>query len=132
MKSRTFPALLGLLIAGIAVVNTLAIHYSWYWSIRSLDMPMHFLGGVWLAGSALWLRFRVYQSQSLSQILAWGLGTAVVVGVAWEVYESTVSLIATGQIHDIYDTMSDIFFDIIGGIAASLVVVFLNNHNKLS
>lgn len=129
MKSRTFPALLGLLIAGIAIVNALAIHYAWYWSIRPLDMPMHFLGGLWLAGSALWLRFKSHQPEFF-QALAWGFGAALAIGVAWEVYESLVSWVAIGRILDIYDTMSDISFDILGGITASILIVFVGQYNK--
>ena len=128
MFSRPFPRSLIALIVFIAIVNIVAIQYFWYWRMRWLDMPMHFLGGVWLAGTILWFRFFSHPlletPKNFSRVLFWGILGAFVIGLGWEVYESAVSLVTIGKINAIRDSLSDLCFDMIGGFVGAVIVWF--------
>ena len=97
-------------------------------------MPMHFAGGAWLAGVAIWLRFfsGKFQGQArgLPHILLWGIGVALCVGLVWEGYETIVSLSTVGHINSIPDTISDLIFDSLGALLVG-VGVWMRIHNKI-
>ncbi len=126
MQSRQLPPILFALIVAIAVVNALAVQHSWYWTMRWFDMPMHFAGGLWLAGMAIWFRFYSGRFQVVSKsffsFVVWGVGAALVVGFAWEVYEGVVALLTKGYINAMSDTYADLGFDILGGLVVAVVV----------
>jgi len=48
---------IAILIVFIFLVNLLTIKFHWYFTIWWFDMPMHFLGGVFISVSVLWLYF---------------------------------------------------------------------------
>lgn len=132
MQSRPFPRVLVVLVVAIAIVNAFAEHYYWYWHMKEFDMPMHFAGGVWLAGTALWWRFfsgRFTTLMSAKAMFAWAIGGALGVGFAWEVYEAVVAYFTVGHMNDILDTLSDLVFDTLGGIAA-VGILWIRTHNK--
>ena len=124
MQSRSLPPILVALLVAIALINTLANHYFWYWTMRWFDAPMHFAGGIWLAGMMIWLRFFSGRmetiSKSLKAFIVWGVGAAFLAGLAWEVYEGVVSLITRGHLNAVPDTFSDLSFDILGGLVVAV------------
>ncbi len=126
MQPRQIPPILVALIVVIALVNALAVQHSWYWTMRWFDMPMHFAGGAWLAGIAIWFRFFSGRfqvvSKSLYSFVIWGVGTAIVIGLAWEVYEGVVALATKGYLNAMADTFSDLSFDILGGLTVAIIV----------
>lgn len=128
MRKNPFPIPLLVLILFIAIVNALAYKFSWYWRIPWFDMPMHFLGGLWVGSVALWLSVSCRASFKKSgnlKIFIISLFSALVVGVLWEVFEFNVDTIisVSGQ-NDILDTMSDMTFDILGSIVAGVYFIF--------
>ena len=128
MKENHF--VLSLLIF-ILVIHILAIANFWYWSIDWLDIPMHFLGGLWVALFFFWIlkkRF-VQVSQVLEgNFLLLGilsLGFVSLIGIGWEFYEFLYDkYLAKGLLliqASVTDTMTDLFFDWVGGLIAILV-----------
>ncbi len=134
MLTRQFPLTLVVLILAIAVVNALAHYHYWFWTMRWFDMPMHFAGGMWLAGVAIWWRFfsRKFPDaqKSFSNFLAWGIGAAFVVGFVWEAYEAVIALATKGYMNAMSDTLSDLLFDILGGLVV-VIFVWLHISKKL-
>lgn len=132
MIQRRFPWFLAVALFVIAGIDCIANYNSWYWTIRWLDMPMHFAGGVWVAGVTLWWKFFSGAQETpavaptITRLLIWGIGGALIIGLGWEIYESVVTLITQGHINDIQDTVSDLFFDMAGG----MFVVFLYKIKK--
>lgn len=124
MQSRTFPIFLVVLIVAIAVVNGFAESYYWYWRMRWFDMPMHFSGGVWLAGAAVWWRY--YRNGKIAvsflQILMTCLLAALGVGLLWEVFEAWLSFVTVGHINAMPDTLGDLLFDTTGGTVVAVFV----------
>lgn len=116
------PPFLVFLIVAIAVVNGFADKYYWYWQIRWFDMPMHFFGGVWLAGMTIWLypHLRTKLPDSFSKILLICLAAAFGVGLTWEIYEAMISYLTVGHINAMPDTLSDLLFDILGGTTVAI------------
>lgn len=136
MKIHPLPIALVVILVLFATVNILANLNYWYWTMRWLDMPMHFTGGAWLAGTAVWFRFYsgrlAGEMRGLFHVLLWGVGVAVCVGVVWEIYEMVVSLAVGKDINAISDTLSDIFFDALGAFLVSVFMwMYSLNNNKI-
>ncbi len=130
MRKKSLPLSLLALILFIAVLNGLANEFSWYWRIPWFDMPMHFLGGLWLGSVALWWYTHNAVLTPL-RIFLISLTTVLVVGVLWEFFEFSVDtvVIISGQ-NGILDTTTDIIFDIIGGITAAMYYIFKKQKNE--
>ncbi len=106
------------------MVNALAGMFSWYWRIPWFDMPMHFLGGLWVGSVALWFYSRSVSTQYLQAFLV-SIGAVLVVGGLWEIFEFSVdTIVSVSDQNGVLDTISDVMFDIIGGVIATTYFVF--------
>lgn len=122
------------LLIFIVAVHILAMANFWYWTVPWLDIPMHFLGGFWVAALFFWL-FSKKLSQEYKKILGGNflillilcLGFVSLVCVLWEFYEFSYDhyifsknslLLAQG---DVTDTMTDLLMDLIGGFVVVLL-----------
>lgn len=122
MYSRSFPIALMTLIIAIAIMNGFAESYYWYWRIRWFDMPMHFAGGVWLAGTAVWWfchKDKIIKA-SFSQIFAVCIIATLGVGLLWELLQAWLGMVTVGHTNAMSDTMGDLSFDLLGGIVVSI------------
>jgi CDP-diglyceride synthetase len=100
------------LVFFIFVINTLANKFYWYSSIWYFDMPMHFLGGFWLALVLIYL-FPLSDS-SFKSIYKIILGV-LFIGVLWELFELFFKNYVAQNPFNGLDALSDIFFDLAGG-----------------
>jgi hypothetical protein len=105
--------LLGALVAG---AHALALHYSLYWRFRWFDMPMHFLGGFLVVSAVLWCVTFIPLPWALSKLNrpALALASALIIGIAWEVFEYTAG-ITRGEPGYWFDTLHDLALDLFGG-----------------
>ena len=101
---------LSFLIFCILVLNLVAIKFYWYFTIRWFDMPMHFLGGLWLSSAIIWF-FRKLDL-SLKSIF-YTLAGVLLIGILWEVYEILINNNFAQNPFDLPDTLSDLFFYLI-------------------
>ncbi|MBI5799088.1 MAG: hypothetical protein HZB10_04120 [Candidatus Yonathbacteria bacterium] len=120
----SFPIVLVIFLVIIAVVNALADINHWYWMMKWFDMPMHFSGGVWLAGFGVWWQYyrRGVVVAGFLQILGVCLVFSLSIGLLWEAYEAVVSFFTVGQMNAMLDTLSDLLFDILGGTTVAVLV----------
>lgn len=98
----------------IFITDLLAKGFYWYYSISWFDMLMHFLGGFWVG---LFFLYVFYDKNQFSKKLLAVILGVLLIGVLWEVFEFFLNVIA----HDTFsiaDTLSDIFFDLVGGFLA--------------
>ncbi len=128
------------LIFFIFILNYLAGKFYWYSAIWYFDIIMHFLGGLWAGLASIWFFSRISDSfsDSLSSIsfnivLKILLGV-LVIGIAWEIFELYFINHIASNPFDLLDTISDIFFDLSGGLFA--ILYFFNqimpkNKNKV-
>ncbi len=122
------------LIGVIALLHALATLYGWYYTIRWFDIPMHVAGGVWVA---LWFAYdivsrrRWIDGRRFMPFLVFGIATVALVGIVWEFYEFFLDIIvlksyalnaAPGYLH--FDTLKDLFDDILGGVIALCLTWF--------
>lgn len=78
-------------------------------------MPMHFMGGLWLGLSFIWL-FSTKEVSAMSVISI--ILCILVVGVIWEVFELYFINHIAQNPFNLLDTLSDLFFDLAGGFFA--------------
>ncbi len=101
----------------IFIVNSLAVKFYWYSSVWYFDMPMHFLGGLWV-GLALVYIFSPKQKNFTAFLKI--LALVLFIGVGWEVFEFIFNNVIAQNSFNVLDTVSDIFFDCAGGTLAVL------------
>src|SRR3989344_2687814 len=135
-KQPVFYILIVLLIL-VAGLNFLAFQNFWYWKIAWFDLLMHFLGGLFVGLSALWLNSQFKKDdQSESSLNKFFVATsfALLIGGFWELFEfstdqywsahvnlKTLQILQNGQL----DSLSDLLFDVIGALTSGLFIIFL-------
>jgi hypothetical protein len=130
------------LFSAIMGMHVYANMHFLYYEIPWLDIPMHFLGGFWLGYSALWVytysgffRREDHRDALPSVRYMWFLALlcALVLGGIWEIYEYAMDMFfdRTYQ-YDVFDTLSDFFFDALGGTVAAFIFMsrrFIHKDN---
>lgn len=130
-KKLTFLSLL--LVWAIFALNFLASRFYWYTSIWWFDMPMHFLGGVFLAFIGM-LIFRAFGFSGLYKNIFFVLGFIVIIGLFWEFFEVGVDKFILYKSYNninMLDTLSDLVFDIAGGLTGILYVIFRGENRRV-
>ena len=115
MNRKKLSIRTSLLVIFIFLINYVAMKLHWYSLLWWFDIPMHYLGGLWL-GLAMVYLFPPKENRPKAI-----LGTIVGVlffALAWEVFEYFVDENIAKNGFDIYDTMSDICFDLAGAFTA--------------
>ncbi|MFA6273847.1 MAG: hypothetical protein WC662_01690 [Candidatus Paceibacterota bacterium] len=102
-----------LLVLFIFFINLVALKFYWYYSVWYFDMIMHFLGGFWLGLLFLWIL--KIQNVSINSILKIIL-SVFIVGFSWEIFEIIVNNFFAQNPFSFFDTISDLCFDLAGGI----------------
>jgi len=117
METKNFLLRLIYLIFSIFLLNYLAMKFYWYSSIWYFDMPMHFLGGFWLGLAILWF----FKIKEISSVLILKIILGVLfIGILWEFFEVIVNNYTTQNLFNLLDTLSDLSFDVSGGMFAML------------
>ena len=106
----------------------LALYFKLYYLFWWLDIIHHFLGGIWLIlfFNFLMKRFRITlisERQRAALFLAL-IGLVALIGVGWEFFEFILNryVMSIGFL-GYEDTLSDLFFDLLGGVLAFLVIL---------
>lgn len=131
MNSKKLAYRIVFLICFIFLVNFSAMYLHWYSLFWYFDMPMHFLGGFWIALASLYLLkpkdFSIIETLKV-------LAIVFIIGSVWEAFEIIVNNTTAQNVWDWHDTFSDIFFDLAGGVVAVMYFfqrIFINTQNKL-
>lgn len=102
------------LVCFIFLINIVAHKLYWYSSISYFDMIMHFLGGFFLLLAVAYV-FPPKVSHSRIKSITLLISGVLVIGIGWEVFEYIFNNVLGGLDFDILDTLSDLFFDMLGG-----------------
>lgn len=117
----------------IATFHYFSIKYSWYWTYRWFDIPVHIVGGFWVSLSALWISLHISHIDSIfaykRKALIVMLSSVLVVAILWEIFELIFHVTSINT--DIYwqDTFGDISNGFVGGII-SFIYFIKNKSNK--
>lgn len=115
---RLLTALTGCLLF---FANFLALKFYWYVAIPWFDHLTHFLGGLFLAFLFSMVLRRV--SWSPRRYFFLSILFVAAIGGLWELYELSVQeLVGSIPFVTLSDSMSDLFFDVLGGVVGWLVV----------
>jgi len=115
MDSKKLSIRLLILVFIIFVLNYFAMEFYWYSSIWYSDIIMHFLGGLWLGLFSIYL-FSIKDSSFKSILKIFFV--VLLIGISWEIFEILIDKFITQNSFNFLDTMSDIFFDVLGGLLA--------------
>ena len=109
----------------IFALNTAAMQLYWYWTYWWFDIPMHFLGGVWLGGMAILAlrRFAPEKAEKRSVVYATAIGAALLIGGLWEIFEFSLDTFVTMRVNDIADTITDFGMDVAGALSIAALII---------
>lgn len=117
----------------IATFHYFSIQYSWYWTYRWLDIPVHIVGGFWVSLSALWVSLHISHIDSIlgykRKALLVMLISVIVIAILWEVFELISHVTSLSSTIYWQDTLSDISNGFVGGIISFLYFI-KNKSNK--
>lgn len=136
MRTERYLLFLLILLVLIAAVNFFAIKVHLYWDVYWFDRVMHFFGGLWAGSFGLWfffLRLHAKTSRGIASIFLTSFLSALLIGVLWELFElftHLYSIFGTEKAF-MFDTLSDLFFDIVGSFFASFLFLALKKKPAL-
>ncbi|MBI2627713.1 hypothetical protein HYW72_02150 [Candidatus Nomurabacteria bacterium] len=95
-------------------------------------MIMHFFGGFWLGLVSVWFfgeSLKLWQESKIFSVATFKILLFVfLVGIGWEVFEILVNDIVAQNSLDYLDIISDIFFDLFGGLCATLYIIYAEHR----
>ena len=124
---------ISILLGVILLTHITGMLRSWYFAVPWLDIPMHFMGGFWVALLTIWLMKvapGIFGKPSVLGDLIIILGFTALIGILWEFMEFSIDIliIAKNGLPEIWrtqlgltDTMGDLFFDLLGGLVAFFI-----------
>ena len=122
-----FPtSILLAIILCIFAVQLAAVYRHLYFFFWWLDIPMHILGGLWIALAGL----TVYFSSSHFErdfppifVFAFGVAITLVIGLGWEIYEFAIDH-AVGDLDiSLADTLKDLSDDLAGALLGAFIFI---------
>ena len=111
-----------LLLVVVALAFNAANYLYDYTQTFLIYSPVHFLGGMWVGALVLWF----FKSAGFKTELPLLVASLLFVVLVWEMWEAIIDAVHPGVY--IIDTVSDILFDIAGGITTYL---WVKNANEL-
>lgn len=118
----------------IFVMNIFALKFYWYFSIWYFDIIMHSLSGFWVGVFFLYVFERRKLVAPDTNLFTKVILATFIIGIIWEVYEFYIFQHIGMMPFDIFDTLSDIFFDLLGVLMSILYFskfIMLNEQNKI-
>ena len=118
----------------IMVFHYLSLKYSWYWTFKWLDIPIHIVGGFWVSLTALWVSLKIRHIDNINgykkKALLVMLVSVLVVAIFWEIFELIFKITSLHSINYWQDSLGDISNSFIGGVIAFLY--FIKNKKAKS
>ena len=119
------------LIFGV-LIHIIFSSFSIYYYLRWIDVPMHFLGGLWLGLAGIYICDRmlpqIFRKKENLSIVAVALLTALIAGSLWEIIELRLFPILKITLINYEDTPSDIFYNLLGSSAGA--IYFISQRRK--
>jgi len=126
---------------GILGFHFISSIYSWYDQIFWLDIPMHLIGGMWVALLFIYLfekNMHDLRRVHFLKALVLCLGFVALIGILWEFYEYLADVYIF-KIHPLFevtnpknypDTLTDIVNDLVGGFLSLSLVYALRRRES--
>jgi len=114
-----FAAFIAVLVASLHIA---ASAFYWYWTMPWLDIPFHFLGGIFTSLLVFWfLRIKhvprfLSNKQSGSGFFFLVIGVTMLISAGWEALENLAGVV--NETDYIFDTSIDLAMDLLGALSA--------------
>jgi hypothetical protein len=135
MNKRFPPSVILTLIIFICIVNAIADYWHLYFYIWWLDIPMHILGGLWVAltSLAMYYAFPERNEKDCSSMFVYALAvaSALLIGLVWEVFEFSVDSILSSFVTRPADILKDLGDDLIGALIGALLFLIRGYNKKI-
>jgi hypothetical protein len=116
-----------LTILFIAIFHYMAIKYSWYWTYKWMDIPVHIVGGFWVSLTSLWVALKIKHIDNINgykkKALLIMLSSVFIIAILWEIFELVFKVTSLNSINYWQDTLGDIFNSFIGGVLSFLYFI---------
>lgn len=126
VSQKHFSRMLLALVAFIFILHSVAQAQFLYWRYWYFDMPMHFLGGVFLGFLVVYCILFFYKQTDFSKKYYWVLIIlfwVFVLSIGWEFYEFFIDHSFSTRVPNYLDTFSDFGFDLAGGCVSILFLI---------
>jgi hypothetical protein len=128
------PRILAVLIFFLLFLQIAATYWHLFFYVWWLDIPMHVLGGLWVA---LFVLSSYYMSSRVGEkitspvfVFAVAVAATFVIGLFWEIYEFAIEHAVGDTGNGLADTLKDLTNDLVGALfAASFFVRFRYNKS---
>jgi hypothetical protein len=145
MMRRIVGLLFVIILSTVGVIDALAYRYYWYWRHWWLDMLMHSLAGFGVGLFVLFIWRGIWEKIEAGlprRRWATPLATAclgLILGLVWELYELAILMYIGGYRLEALspilnmrrlDTLSDLYFDTMGGLVAGLLTERLSQWQR--
>ena len=136
MTRKKFFIRIASLVFLIFILNYLAQKFYWYYTIWYFDMIMHFLGGFWVGLASLWIFSgeKDFKAELNARLTLNVVAYVLFIGISWEFFEYFFVNNLAGNPFNMLDTVSDVFFDLAGGIFSVFyffIRIMGNRENRL-
>jgi len=126
LTSHYFRVSFGLIVL-IGILHLIGLHLFLYWPDGYYDILMHFLGGMWVGLTAVWLMFFYPVSRAhvfrANAVLATVVISLLVIGTGWEVFEYVYNVTMTGANY-VADTTADYLMGMAGALCAAVYILW--------
>lgn len=125
LKYRLFTV-----VAVVFIFQMLATKFYWYDLLWYFDMPMHYMGGLFIGLLAFYLYLKAKKNVplDLNRTILFVVIFSIIIAVGWEVFEYVVAITTRGSVLHLLDSVSDIFFDLAGASTAVIYTLFKINN----
>ncbi len=136
MLHDRFFILFFIVLCIIAVADIFGILYFLFWKLWWLDLVLHFGGGFWVGGMAIWLslyfsRFLFVEVPKPLLFFLVALTSGIALGGFWEAFQVFIDPSLSLEIDYRTDTVTDFFADIAGAILAGLYFIRTRFSTKI-
>lgn len=122
-----------LLIFFILVIQVVAVYWHLYFYIWWLDIPVHILGGLWVAlfGLATYFSSSLWEDEKhfSAFVIVFAVAITMTIGLGWEIYEFAVEHAVGDSGTGLADSLKDLTDDLIGALLGALVFI-RGGYNK--
>lgn len=122
MNRKILFSYVAVIIFLIYLLNLGANKLYLYSSLWYFDNIMHFLGGFWLGLFFFWLFYRDFFPNFKNRGIIKLFLSVFLVGLLWELYEIGVNASFARDAFNLTDTISDLFYDMLGGFSIYLIL----------
>ncbi len=133
MQSRRLTLALVYLIFFIWGINTIADQTHLYYLLWWFDIPMHIMGGLWVALMSLVIYYHTSyfkrKDRSVAFVISFALASTMIIGLFWEVFEFSVEHFVKLNDNGLLDTLKDLVDDLIGASLATAIFI-KRGYNK--